>query len=79
MDLREAFELNEGKGWDAIEKKINMIRKKVDKVDTDISQLRKDCIKAGSNPEDWSTVSSYATDDFNGTLDNAQELVDKFK
>ena len=79
MELRKALELNEGKSWDAIEKKINMIRKKISKIDTDIWQLRKDFVKAGAEPDDWSLSSSYATDDINGILDKAQELVDIFK
>jgi len=78
MGLSEAL-LNESKSWVAIEKKINTIRKSIDRVGNDIAQLRKDCNKAGSDPEDWSIAASYATDNLNDVLDKAQKLVDLFK
>ena len=78
MGLSEAL-LNEGKSLEVIEKKITIMRKKFVKMDTDISQLRKDCVKAGADPDDWSIGASFAIDDLNGILDKAQELVDMFK
>ena len=78
MGLSEAL-LNEVKSWDAIEKKITTIRKKIDKIGTDIWQLRKDSLKAGADPEDWSIPAGYATDNLNDVLDKAQKLVDLFK
>jgi hypothetical protein len=79
MGISEAL-LNEVKSWDVIEKRINTIRKKIDKIDTEILQVRKDCIKAGAEPDDdWSSNASYATDELKGILDKAQELVDLFK
>ena len=71
--------LDEAKDWSAIEKKINSIEKAVEKIDKDIWLLRKNILKAGGEPEDWSTASGYARDDFINILEKAQEIVDMFK
>ena len=79
MGVAEAL-LNEGKSWESIEKKINAVKKSVDKIDTAIWQIQKDIKKAGGEPEDDFTMSaSYATENLSDILDKAQKIVDMFK
>jgi len=77
MSLSETL-LNEGKSWATIQKKVNIIRKNIDKIDTDIWQLQMDVRKMGAEPEDWRNSSSYATDELKDVMDKVQELVDLF-
>ena len=81
MGLRKALEpsLNEAKGWEAIEKKINILRKKVSKIDNEVWMIQKAIRKTGGEPEDWTLESSYATGELEGICNKAQKIVNMFK
>ena len=71
--------LNEGKGWESIEKKINVVKKSIGKIDTAILQIQKDIQKAGGEPEDFTINAGYATENLLNILWSAQKWVDKLK
>lgn len=78
MGVAEAL-LNEAKSWESIEKKINAVKKSIDKIDTSIWQIQKDIRKAGGEPEDFTMTAGYATENLTDVLNKAQKIVDMFK